>query len=120
MQFDAVLRNPAHPEYGVAKLPFPLPRAEYDHGINVLSILEIGDAVIQDCRVDELDSSYPVLNRLVGQSVNVGKNSEKMFLFCQRAATAAEVVWSCKAACSTNSLAEAVTGTMLSALEANE
>lgn len=71
MQFDAVLRNPAHPEYGVAKLPFPLPRAEYDHGINVLSILEIGDAVIQDCRVDELDSSYPVLNRLVGQSVNV-------------------------------------------------
>jgi len=71
MQFHAILSNPAHPEYGVATIPFPLPREEYDHSIYLLSALEIGDAVRQDCKVDEITDGYPVLSRLEGQSVNV-------------------------------------------------
>ena len=71
MQFHAILSNPAHPEYGVATIPFPLPREEYDHSIELLSALEIGDAVMQDCKVDEITDSYPVLRRLERQSVNV-------------------------------------------------
>lgn len=70
MQFHAILSNPAHPEYGVATIPFPLPREEYDHSMEVLSALEIGDAVRQDCKVDELADCYPVLKRLEGQTVN--------------------------------------------------
>lgn len=71
MQFHAILSNPAHPEYGVATIPFPLPREEYDHSIGLLSALEIGDAVRQDCKVDEITDGYPVLRRLEEQSVNV-------------------------------------------------
>lgn len=70
MQFHAILSNPAHPEYGVATIPFPLSREEYDHSMEVLSALEIGDAVRQDCKVDELTDCYPVLKRLEGQIVN--------------------------------------------------
>lgn len=71
MQFHAILSNPAHPEYGVATIPFPLPREEYDHSIYLLSTLGIGDAVRQDCKVDEITDGYPVLSRLEGQTVNV-------------------------------------------------
>lgn len=71
MQFHAIISNPAHPEYGVVTIPFPLPREEYDHSMEVLSALEIGDAVRQDCKVDGLTDCYPVLKRLEGQTVNV-------------------------------------------------
>ncbi len=71
MQFHAILSNPAHPEYGVATIPFPLSREEYDHSMEVLSALEIGDAVRQDCKVDELTDCYPVLKRLERQAFNV-------------------------------------------------
>ena len=71
MLYHAILSNPAHPEYGVATIPFPLPRAEYDHSLEVLSALEIGDAVRQDCQVDEITGNYPVLKRLEGQAVNI-------------------------------------------------
>lgn len=71
MQFHAILSNPAHPEYGVAAIPFPLSMKEYDHSMEVLEALEIGDAVRQDCKVDEITDCYPVLKRLEGQAVNV-------------------------------------------------
>lgn len=67
MQFQAILRNPEHPEYGVATIPFPLPMKEYDHSMEVLEALEIGDAVRQDCTVEEITDGYPVLKRLEGQ-----------------------------------------------------
>ena len=70
MQFQAILRNPEHPEYGVATIPFPLPMKEYDHSMEVLEALEIGDAVRQDCTVEEITDGYPVLKRLEGQTVN--------------------------------------------------
>ena len=31
MMIQAVLSNPSHPEYGVAAIPFPIPRDQYAH-----------------------------------------------------------------------------------------
>lgn len=33
MMIRAVLGNPNHPEYGVATIPFPIPRDQYAHCI---------------------------------------------------------------------------------------
>lgn len=70
MIIQAVLANPAHPEYGQVTIPFPVPDKEYDHMIELLEPLEIGDALQRDCWIDELNSSYTVLNRLLGSWVN--------------------------------------------------
>ena len=67
----AVLSNADHPEYGVATIPLPVPRNQYDHCVALLEALEIGDASEADCRVDSLDSAWPVLNRLVSTKVNL-------------------------------------------------
>ena len=69
--FSAVLSNPAHPEYGVATIPFPIPDEQYSQVMERLEALEIGDALRQDCRVDELINSYPILKRLELTAVNV-------------------------------------------------
>ena len=66
----AVLSSAQHPEYGQITVPFPIPDEKYDRMIELLEPLEIGDALRQDCRADELDSFYTVLNRLVGSLVN--------------------------------------------------
>ena len=66
----AVLSSAKHPEYGQITIPFPVPDEEYDRMIELLEPLEIGDVLRQDCRMDELDSFYTVLNRLVGSLVN--------------------------------------------------
>ena len=49
----------------------PIPDSEYDHTIGLLEAMGIGSPTVQDCRVDRVDSPYPILNRLVTQSVNV-------------------------------------------------
>ena len=49
MMFQAVLSNRDHPEYGVATIPFPIPRNQYTHCMELLEALEIGDAVKVDC-----------------------------------------------------------------------
>lgn len=54
----AVLSSAQHPEYGQITVPFPIPDEKYDRMIELLEPLEIGDALRQDCRVDELDSFY--------------------------------------------------------------
>ncbi len=69
--FQAILSNKSHPEYGVATIPFPIPDEQYDHIIELLEGLDIGASTAQDCRVDEVTSGYPILNRLVTQSVNL-------------------------------------------------
>ena len=47
---DAALRNPQHPEYGQATVSFPIPDQEYDHTMEQLKELGIGDALGQlDC-----------------------------------------------------------------------
>ena len=68
---EAVLSNADHPEYGVATIPLPIPRNQYDHCVSLLEALEIGDASEADCRLDSLDSAWPVLNRLVCTKVNL-------------------------------------------------
>ncbi len=67
----AVLSNAQHPEYGQVTVPFPVSDEEYDHTVEMLEPLGIGDALRQDCQVDELDSHYSVLKRLEGKSVNL-------------------------------------------------
>ena len=71
MMIQAVLGNPHHPEYGVATIPFPIPRDQYAHCMELLEALEIGDAVKADCKVEEIDSFYtvhrPRLYRLQGR-----------------------------------------------------
>ena len=71
MMIQAVLGNPHHPEYGVATIPFPIPRDQYAHCMELLEALEIGDAVNADCKVEEIDSFYTVLKRTEMLTVNV-------------------------------------------------
>ena len=71
MMFQAVLSNRAHPEYGVATIPFPIPRDQYAHCMELLEALEIGDAVKADCKVEKIDSFYTVLKRAEMLTVNV-------------------------------------------------
>ena len=66
----AVLSSPGHPEYGEVTIPFPIPRKEYDRTMELLESLSAGDALARDCRVVELESRYPVLDRLAGACVN--------------------------------------------------
>ena len=71
MMIRAVLGNPNHPEYGVATIPFPIPRDQYAHCMELLEALEIGDAVKADCKVEEIDSFFSVLKRTEMLTVNV-------------------------------------------------
>ena len=62
MMIQAVLSNPSHPEYGVATIPFPIPRMTSTHTAwSCWRRLEIGDAVKADCKVEKIDSFYTVL-----------------------------------------------------------
>ena len=78
--FQAVLSNPSHPEYGVATIPFPIPRDQYAHCMELLEALEIGDAVKADCKVEKIDSFYTVLKRTEMLTVNV----EELNYFAKR------------------------------------
>ena len=68
---QAVLRNAAHPEYGEATIPFPIPEEEYGHCLELLEALEIGNAVNRDCKVQEVQDGPPILKRLEKVAVNV-------------------------------------------------
>ena len=67
----AVLSNPNHPKYGVATIPFPIPRDQYTYCMDLLEALEVGDTVKADCKVVEFDSVYTVLKRMKALTVNV-------------------------------------------------
>ena len=71
MMMQAVLSNPSHPEYGVATIPFPIPRDQYAHCMELLEALEIGDALKADCKVEKIDSFFSVLKRAEMLTVNV-------------------------------------------------
>lgn len=68
---QAILGNAAHPEYGVATIPFPIPRAEYANCVALLEALEIGGALVRDCQVQEIRGPWPALKRLEEQLVNL-------------------------------------------------
>ena len=68
---QAIICNRDHPEYGVATIPFPIPDKEYDHCIEMLEQLEIGDVTAHDCYVDQISGAPPALDFLEGTMVNV-------------------------------------------------
>lgn len=68
---SALLGNSQHPEYGSATIPFPLSREEYPNSLELLSALEIGDAVDRDCAVLSIQTEWTSLRVLEGQCVNV-------------------------------------------------
>ena len=63
--------NDHHPEYGSVVIQFPIPGDEYEHVLGLLEAMGIGDALEQDCYVDEIRGNYPVLKGLEGSSVNL-------------------------------------------------
>ena len=65
------LGNAAHPEYGVATIPLPIPDDAYKSCLKLLEPLEIGDVTAQDCTVERVDGVLPSLKALEGTSVNV-------------------------------------------------
>ena len=71
MMINAVLSNPHHPDYGVVTIPFPIPRDQYAHCMELLEAMEVGDAVKTDCKVEKIDSFYTVLKRMEMLTVNI-------------------------------------------------
>ena len=67
----AVLSNAAHPEYGAVTIPFPIPKEDFDHCMELVEALEIGKVSARDCRVDEISSDWPILGRLEGTNVDL-------------------------------------------------
>ena len=77
---SAVLSNPGHPKYGVATIPFPIPRDQYTYCMDLLEALEIGDTVKADCKVVEFDSAYSVLKRMEQLSFLCSSNVRRRWL----------------------------------------
>ena len=67
----AVLSNAKHPEYGVATIPLPIPNEEYNHVMELLGAMELGDVVERDCKVEEIQDALPILKRLEKVAVNI-------------------------------------------------
>ena len=68
---SAVLSNADHPEYGVATIPFPIPKEQYDHCMEMMEALEIGDPHKKDCKVQSIDSFYSILKITENLRVNL-------------------------------------------------
>lgn len=62
----AELYNPNHPELGVTTVPFPIPKEEYSHVLELLEALEIGDPIKRDCCIAEMEGWCSVLSHLQG------------------------------------------------------
>ena len=75
-----VLSNAAHPEYGQVTIPFPIPVMEYERTLELLAAMELGARLKRDCRVDELESGFPILKRLE----KVGANLDELDYLARR------------------------------------
>lgn len=71
MMFSAILGNPDHPEYGVATIPFPIPKEQFSRCTEMLTMLEIGNAVEKDCEVKAVTGAFSVLKCLEHRTVNM-------------------------------------------------
>ena len=67
----ATVENSGHPEYGVVRIPFPIPRESYDTYMEKLRQMEIGDVREKDCKIVSILSDYAVLRQIAGLNVNV-------------------------------------------------
>ena len=77
---QCVLSNGAHPEYGQATVPFPIPAGDYGRTLELLAGMGLGDPLNRDCRVDELHSGFPILKRLE----KVGANLDELDYLARR------------------------------------
>ena len=77
---QCVLSNGAHPEYGQAMVPFPIPAGDYGRTLALLAGMGLGDPLSRDCLVDELNSGFPILKRLE----KVGANLDEMDYLARR------------------------------------
>ena len=68
MMMYAVLSNPNHLKYGVATIPFPIPRDQYTYCMDLLEALEIGDTV----KVVKLHGEGPVKRRIMDMGITKG------------------------------------------------
>ena len=75
-----VLSNAAHPEYGQVTIPFPIPVMEYERTLELLAAMELVARLKRDCRVDELESGFPILKRLE----KVGANLDELDYLARR------------------------------------
>ena len=66
-----VLSNPLQPNDGVATIPLPIPKSDYDNCIFILNALEIGSQFHADCKVEEISADAPILQCLVGSNINI-------------------------------------------------
>ena len=71
LRMKVTLTSCAHPEYGEVTIPFPIPDEDYDHTMELLRGLDIGDTLAQDCQIVRVESQYPILTQLEGTMVNV-------------------------------------------------
>lgn len=71
MMISAVLSNADHPEYGVATIPFPIPKEHYDQCMELVKALKIGDPFKKDCKVMSVDSDLTVLKNSENLCVNL-------------------------------------------------
>ncbi|MDD3229889.1 MAG: antirestriction protein ArdA [Oscillospiraceae bacterium] len=71
MQFQAVLFNRQHPEYGVATIPFPIEGENYAAIMELLEPMEIGNAVQRDCRIEEIRGGLSVLKQMEMTEANL-------------------------------------------------
>ena len=46
MMIQAVLGNPHHPEYGVATIPFPIPRDQHAHCMEPVSYTHLSSVLM--------------------------------------------------------------------------
>ena len=67
----AVIGNVQHPEFGSARIPFPIPSGDYESILDLMKEWGMGDVLRQDCHVEEITGSFTVLKRLDGASVNL-------------------------------------------------
>ena len=75
-----VLSNAAHPEYGRVTVPLPIPAQEYERTLELLAAMGLGHPTERDCRVDELESGFPILKRLE----KVGANLDELDYLARR------------------------------------
>ena len=68
---QAIICNKAHPDWGSATIPLPIPDKEYAHCMELLRWKQIGDVTASDCYIDQFDGAPPYLDVLEKQEVNI-------------------------------------------------
>ena len=70
---NVILSNPNHLEYGEMTAPFPIPDGRYSYVLDMLAVLNIVGACKADCKMEKVNSTRTVLNRLENQMIDVNE-----------------------------------------------